>query len=68
MAKITAEANLDKIAADKEIQLAKIQITANHDEALSAGSNTPSDRTNPIYNRPQLPKFDQHVDDIDSYI
>ena len=53
-----AETNLAKIATDKEIQIAKIQMTANHDDALSAGSNAPSDRLNPIYNRPQLPKFD----------
>ena len=67
LAKLATEAELAKISANREIELAKLQMAASHD-ALSVSSNAPSDRINPAYNRPQLPKFDQTTDDIDSYI
>ena len=67
LAKLATEAELAKISANREIELAKLQMADSHD-ALSVSSNTPSDRIKPVYNSPQLPKFDQTTDDIDSYI
>ena len=67
LTKLATEAELAKISANREIELAKLQMAASHD-ALSVSSNASSDRINPAYNRPQLPKFDQTTDDIDSYI